>query len=76
MSFAKEILQGILWNHVGKILEYALMYVFSVLVARGLGAEGYGTYITFFTVAQFLLLVSGLGFESALIRSASQYTQP
>jgi O-antigen/teichoic acid export membrane protein len=73
MSLARSILRGILWNHAGKISEYALMYVFSVLVARGLGAEQNGVYVTFYTLAQFLLLVSGLGFETALIRWSAQF---
>ena len=73
MSLAKSILRGILWNHAGKILEYALLYVFSVLVARGLGVEQNGIYVTFYTLAQFLLLISGLGFETALTRWAAQY---
>jgi O-antigen/teichoic acid export membrane protein len=72
-SLAKSILRGVLWNHAGKILEYALMYVFSVLVARGLGAEQNGIYVTFYTLAQFLLLISGLGFETALTRWGAQF---
>ncbi|MEK6570650.1 MAG: oligosaccharide flippase family protein, partial [Bacteroidota bacterium] len=74
MSLAKNIVRGVLWNHAGRILEYALMYSFSVIVARGLGAEQNGTYVTFYTLAQFLLLVSGLGFETALTRSAAQFS--
>jgi O-antigen/teichoic acid export membrane protein len=73
MSLAKSIFRGVIWNHAGKIAEYALMYVFSVLVARGLGAEQNGVYVTFYTLAQFLLLVSGLGFETALIRWSAQF---
>jgi O-antigen/teichoic acid export membrane protein len=72
MSLARDIFRGILWNHAGRILEYALMYLFSVFVARGLGAELNGTYVTFYTLAQLVLLVSGLGFETALTRSAAQ----
>lgn len=72
MSLAKSIIRGVIWNHAGKILEYALMYIFSVLVARGLGAEQNGIYVTFYTLAQFLLLVCGLGFETALTRWAAQ----
>ncbi len=75
MSLAKSIFRGILWNHAGKILEYALMYIFSVLIARGLGAEQNGIYVTFYTLAQFLLIVSGLGFETALTRWAAQLLQ-
>ena len=76
MPLGKDILRGFLWNHAGKILEYALMYIFSVLVARGLGAEQNGIYVTFYTLAQFLLLISGLGFETALTRWAAHFFRP
>jgi O-antigen/teichoic acid export membrane protein len=73
MSLAKSIVRGVIWNHAGRIVEYGLMYVFSVLVARGLGAEQNGVYVTFYTLAQFLLLISGLGFETALTRWSAQH---
>ncbi len=76
MSLAKSIFRGVLWNHAGKILEYALMYLFTVLVARRLGAEENGVYVTFYTVAQFLILVSGMGFETALTRWGAQRSYP
>ena len=76
MSLGKDIFRGFLWNHTGRIVEYALMYAFSVLVARELGAEQNGTYVTIYTLGQFLLLVSGLGFETALTRSIAQFSKP
>jgi O-antigen/teichoic acid export membrane protein len=75
MSLAKSIVRGVIWNHAGRIVEYALMYIFSVLVARGLGAEQNGVYVTFYTLAQFLLLISSLGFETALTRWSAQHFQ-
>jgi O-antigen/teichoic acid export membrane protein len=73
MSLAKSIVRGVIWNHAGRIIEYGLMYVFSVLVARGLGAEQNGVYVTFYTLALFLLLISGLGFETAITRWSAQH---
>jgi O-antigen/teichoic acid export membrane protein len=73
MSLAKSIVRGVIWNHAGRIIEYGLMYIFSVLVARGLGAEQNGVYVTFYTFALFLLLISGLGFETAITRWSAQH---
>jgi O-antigen/teichoic acid export membrane protein/SAM-dependent methyltransferase len=66
MSIFQRTATGFLWNHLGRIGEFALMYLFSVLVARMLGAEINGVYALVLSVVQILLLISSLGLETAV----------
>lgn len=50
MSLGKNVFRGILWNHAGRIAEYALMFAFAVVVACGLGPQFNGWYVTFVTL--------------------------
>lgn len=48
------------------MLEYVLMYLFSLVVARFLGPALNGTYALFLSAVQFLLVFSSLGLETSL----------
>jgi len=65
MSLLKRSAVGFVWNHFGRVGEYLLMFVFSVLVARKLGAEMNGYYATFLSAIQFFLILSSLGLETS-----------
>jgi O-antigen/teichoic acid export membrane protein len=66
MSLAKSIVRGVIWNHAGRIIEYGLMYVLSVLIARTLGAELNGIYAMALSVVQMLLVFSSFGLETVI----------
>jgi O-antigen/teichoic acid export membrane protein/SAM-dependent methyltransferase len=66
MSLAKSIVQGVAWNHIGRVLEYGLMYLLSVLIARTLGAELNGIYAMALSVVQMLLVFSSFGLETVI----------
>lgn len=66
MALARSILRGFLWNHAGKLTEYALVYIFSLIVARRLGAELTGVYAMLLSVAQLLLVISSFGLEMSI----------
>lgn len=66
MSKAKLTFHSALWNHIGKILEYVLMYLTSILIARGLGVEDNGRFVGLFSLSQLLLVLSSLGLETSL----------
>ncbi len=42
MSEPQATFRSAVWNHAGRILEYVLMYVTSILIARGLGVQENG----------------------------------
>jgi O-antigen/teichoic acid export membrane protein len=66
MSLTKSIVQGVAWNHIGRVLEYGLMYLLSVLIARTLGAELNGIYAMALSVVQMLLVFSSFGLETVI----------
>jgi O-antigen/teichoic acid export membrane protein len=69
MSLGKRILRGAIWNHLGRIIEYGLMYFLSVLIARKLGPEGNGIYAQVLSVVQLLLVFSSFGLETSVTSS-------
>ena len=60
------------WNHAGKILEYLLMYVTSVLIARGLGVKENGAFVGLFSISQFLLVLTSFGLEVSVNKHIPQ----
>jgi O-antigen/teichoic acid export membrane protein len=60
------------WNHAGKILEYLLMYVTSVLIARGLGVEDNGAFVGLFSISQLLLVLTSFGLEVSVNKHIPQ----
>jgi O-antigen/teichoic acid export membrane protein len=61
-----------LWNHAGRILEYILMYLTSVLIARGLGVLENGTFVGLFSASQLLLVLTSFGLEVSLNKHLPQ----
>ncbi len=66
MSKAKLTFQSALWNHAGKVLEYLLMYITSIVIARGLGVEENGRFVGLFSLSQLLLVLCSFGLETSL----------
>lgn len=62
----QKISKGFFWNHVGRVSEYLLIYLFTVVIARSLGAIVNGYYATFLSITQLLLILSSLGLETAI----------
>ncbi|MDP2209070.1 MAG: hypothetical protein Q8K98_09910 [Bacteroidota bacterium] len=44
MTKLKRIASGFFWNQIGRSLESVLIFLFSALIARKLGAEINGIY--------------------------------
>jgi O-antigen/teichoic acid export membrane protein len=72
MTQAKATAEGYLWNHAGKILEYLLLFLITVLLARGLGVEANGVFASLVSFAQLLVVLSSLSLESSLNRFIPQ----
>jgi O-antigen/teichoic acid export membrane protein len=67
-SSGLSIARSALWNHLGKVADYALMYAVSVLIARGLGVDLYGRYTALISLLHVLLTASSFGLEASLTR--------
>jgi O-antigen/teichoic acid export membrane protein len=68
----RSIARSVLWNHAGRVGEFALTYLISVVVARQLGVVGNGVYATLLSLAQILLVTSSMGFEASLNKHIPQ----
>jgi len=76
MTLLKRTFTGFLWNSAGKMLEYLLLYVITVFIARGLGLYQNGTYATLMSFAQIVLVLSSMGLETALNKALPQIEGP
>jgi O-antigen/teichoic acid export membrane protein len=56
---------GYLWNQAYSLLVFGLNFVLSVVIARGLGAAGYGVYSILSSIVSVLLLLFAFGMEDA-----------
>ena len=74
MSDPRTTFSSAVWNHAGKILEYFLMYVTSVLIARGLGVQENGAFVGLFSISQLLLVFVSFGLEVSLNKHIPQLT--
>lgn len=66
MTKLKRIASGFFWNQIGRSLEYVLIFLFSALIARKLGAEINGIYATILSIVYFLFVISSFGLETAI----------
>jgi O-antigen/teichoic acid export membrane protein len=64
----RHIVRSALWNHLGKVSEFALMYITTVLIARSLGVEANGRLAGILSVIQLLIVLSSAGIEVSLNR--------
>jgi len=62
-SLIRRATAGFFWNQLSKVVVFGLSLLFSVVVARGLGASRYGIYASVLTVASLFRLLGSLGFN-------------
>lgn len=74
MFDSQTTFRSAVWNHAGKILEYILMYLTSVLIARGLGVQENGGFVGLFSISQLLLVLTSFGLEVSLNKHIPQIT--
>jgi O-antigen/teichoic acid export membrane protein len=66
MSLTKQIAHSAIWGQAGKMVQFPLTFLFSIIIARLLGSEDYGIYATLISVCTMAFLFSALGFEEML----------
>jgi O-antigen/teichoic acid export membrane protein len=72
MSLLRRSAVGFAYNHVGKTLDFGLAYLFSVVLARRLGVDGFGAYATAISLSTLSALVCSLGLDEALQKYVAQ----
>jgi O-antigen/teichoic acid export membrane protein len=63
---APSVARSALWNHLGKMVEYALVFVTTLIVSRGLGVIANGELASLLGFSSLVLVLSSLGLEVAL----------
>jgi O-antigen/teichoic acid export membrane protein len=61
-----HIARSAVWNHVGKVAEYALFYLSTIVIARRLGVESNGHLAGVLSIVQLLVVLSAAGVEVSL----------
>lgn len=68
-----QIARGTLSGLILKVINVALNFMISVILARALAPEGYGIYAFIFSVISLLAIPVQLGLPTLLIREVSRY---
>ena len=66
MTHTVKTFKSFAWNHLSKLSEYGLTYIFGILLARKLGADNYSIYVTLMSISSFSMVFGGLGFDETL----------
>lgn len=65
-SLVKRAGESFILNQVSRLFEFGFTFVFSIILARGMGPEKLGTYATVFSFVTLFALASSLGFDELL----------
>ena len=60
------ISRSVVWNHLGKVSEYAIFFASTVVIARGLGVGGNGQLAGILSLVQLFVVLSAAGMEVSL----------
>lgn len=68
-----ELFKGGSISFILKIVGLALGYVFSIIVARSLGAESFGIYSLCITIVTIASIIARFGFDTTILRLNAEY---
>ena len=66
--FSREAMGSIPWMVIGKLVLFFVYFGISIIVVNGLGKESYGVYSLMVNIAQYMLMLCGMGLGVALMR--------
>ncbi len=73
---SRHIARSAVWNHLGKVAEFALFFASTVVIARALGVEGNGRLAAILSAIQLLIVLSSAGIEVSLNKHLPQTGTP
>jgi O-antigen/teichoic acid export membrane protein len=74
-SLRRDLLRGVGGMAGVKLINLALAFTSSILVARSLGPEGYGAYAFIMSLVSSIALLSCLGLPALMVREIAKYEQ-
>ncbi len=66
--FSKEALNAVPWLLIGKLATFIFYFLISILIVRNLSPADFGIYTLLTSLAEYLIVVCGLGINFALLR--------
>ena len=66
--FSSEMVRGVPWMILNKFILFFVYFAISVITVRLLGPEEYGIFAFCKSVAEFLIIICGLGLTASIIR--------
>ena len=75
VGLRRELLRGLSGVAGAKLINLALAFISSILLARSLGPEGYGAYAFNMSIVSSLALIAYLGIPAFLTREIAKYEQ-
>lgn len=69
----QQLIGGALGSALIQIVNRALVLVLGVLLARGLGADGYGIYSYAFAILTLMIVIAELGLPTLILRQVASY---
>ena len=66
--FSRRVVGGVPWTVASKLVLFLAYFGISVITVRSLGADRYGLFSLCRNIGEYLIVVCGLGFNTALIR--------
>ena len=71
-SLRDQMIHGVSWSFLLKIISLGIGFVSSILIARILGVESFGDYSFAITLTELLIMFSTLGFPVLIVREISK----
>jgi len=66
------VLQNVIWLGAGEMVSRLLMFLFLIVVARVLGAYGYGIFAFGLSITSLVLVIAQFGIPAIFVRDAAQ----
>jgi len=66
--FSRRVVGGVPWTVASKLVLFLAYFGISVVTVRTLGADRYGLFSLCRNIGEYLIVVCGLGFNTALVR--------
>jgi len=74
IGLAKKASSGYLWSQIARIIEFALIFVQSIIIARFLGPEHQGYYAIIIGFGQLISFFLNFGFEAVVNKYIAIYS--
>lgn len=69
----KKMILGAIWTQGGKLCEFFLLFLLSIVLARGFGPESYGIYSSVLAFLSLFMVGASFGLEQTISNFVPKY---